>query len=894
MLLNKRQFNWVSSVFNNLPVITKYFQTCSQCILKECRQKYTRRHVKIVSYKLIRKPRNKSKSKWIIIKYNTIKIRGGFGKNRKRRRHRIWNFHRLTFILGRKPLRKLKKKRKQRKPKKIRKEPKYKQKSPLKSPIKPSTSVAPSNGLSLSIDPTDDVEFMYYQSSDEEAADIAIVNSSDIEIPSFFTEDDVVVQAPSLQPSTTFNKTNNSTETEKTDSINKKLDCDDANEPSSENEKNCDVPRLKASEVNDRLRQQLELLKKGKGDVSLLGSRKSERILFSQQNSRVTSPSVSRRSSGNDDKTNRLKLIIRTSTPKNASPLKKAVRNNSSDTIDTTVRSTGFIDSLINKLKSRGSSNESIVANQSNTNNIKRSYTTRSTRSDAIRNENTDIADPSPKDKQKLSKCSDNGNCSSPDFRGFDNCTKGSVSDLLSTPRIGKEPDKKSVFVSEELDTFMKENALENLAKVPLPLVKQTYDEALITADAEPPSMKLPHRYSNMERPRTLAEKRFLFEKKKDYKYRMIENENTIYHEMKKRTKEGLRFDNSLLKGIFDGQIPFTRDCWRATCWLNTDHNKFFFQTIRHDGSEIKVFGGRGNNDRKTLCEIVSGTKDKNNICSKLQKQKAIRCSRLCRPVDKVKINNLEEYMQQLNGDIKKEKFEELTDMEVSKKIQMLPDSPRRYVKPGPLCSKVAPKRCSFEAEYGPFQKFTLPTVQLEVWPKFEKPLPPFIQPYMKLILPFENITDEWAKFAVSALKVPETRRRNSRILKKFETDDNKSFVFDIPYENDQKKILVRRRRMHNHWEPFPLQEKYSYSFRKKVDPSNELEVECANILAKIITSVAITANENSFIKSDPDIDYVGKLVPIGSKTLLPKLGKSKLLSPSGDGAKTLQKNKIM
>lgn len=886
MLLNKRQFDWVSSVFNNLPVISRYFQTCAQRILKKCRQKYVRRHMNIVSYRLKRIRRKKYRI--AVIKYNGLKIRGGFGKGRKRRRHRVWKYYRLVFILGKKP-RKSSKKLRQTKPK-----PAAKQQPTKVSSTKPQTPLKPTNNLNISIDPNDDTEFIYYQSSDEETSGIRIVKSSDIELPSFIAANDVVAQAGrSAQPSKSGSTnamdgkadkaaTKHNKKVTNTSSISRGV-----REPDSESDKDPDEQLRKEGDVTDRLRQQLELLKKGKGDVSLLGSRKSARILFSQQNSRVSSPSESRRSSGPDEKGNK-KAAIRTSTSRNASPLKKSFRNNSLTTIDSTVRSTGFIDSLINKLSSTGP----VKGTQNDAAKSVQSQKKRFGQNEVFANGHHDLLRTSPKKKPEQSSSKGKANCSSPDFYGFDSVSKScNVSSLLPTPRGGKEPEKKSAFVSEELDTFMIENALENVKNVPVPFAKHSYDEALLTADAEPPTMKEPHRLATMERPRTLAEKRILFEKKKDIKSLMIENENSIYHALKKRKKEGVSFDNSLLKGIIDGQIPFTRDTWRATCWLNTDHNKFFFQTIKHDGAEIKVFGGRGNFDRKILCEIVSGTKDKKTVSSKIQKQKAIRCSRLCRPIEMVKIRNLDDYMKQLNAPIKMEITEDAIKVELPKRVQMLNDAPRGFIKPGPMCSKVATNRSSVDAEYGPFRTFTLPRVQLEIWPKFEKPLPPTIQPYMKLILPFENITDEWAKFAVSAVKIPETRRRKSRLL--LEADEDKSFVFDIPYENDQKKILVRRRRMHSHWEPFPLQDDYSYEFKKAVDPANPLEVECADILSDMITSVAITANENRFMKQDPDIDYVGKVVPIGYKTLPPKLGKPKV-SPSAEGAKTTQKNKIM
>lgn len=914
MLLTKAQIHWISTLTDNSHLLGRYFQLNATHILQKCRQKYLHRHVTVTALKLRR-----SSSRRVFIKYNQIRIRGGFARGRKRHHQRIWKYYGFVFNL-----RKLKKSRKlidnrnmksniDTQPVKQQQEDSHRAKA-----------VDNANELSVVSDKSDDTEFVYYQSSDEEEACIGIISSSNA--TSAYVNSDVQTQMfdgnandaiesalqtsiseVSLAPGNTVDARNSPAgdETTTNDDCNRLTSAqtstvDQNNDAAIANEENsvlsCNNSTMNACDVSDRLRQQLELLKKGKGEkISLLSSKRSERLSFPRHSSRSNSlTSLQCRSGSNDD------LYQVGNGSASSTPPKRLSKE---DTPQKTINSVGFIDSLINKIKSAGPADrpyetrnarkpgETQTALNKKSSSSRRLHRTPSkARPDVSTVHSDDL------DKEKNNTSPTIG-CTSPEFFGFDSVFKGSdISALLPTPRVRNSTDKQSVFVSEELDTFMKENALENVANVPIPTARRAYDEALLTEDAEPPAMKVPQRPDSMERPRTLAEKRILFEKRKDFRYLMIENESTIYHELRKRKKEGRRFDNSLLKGIVNGNIPSSRDCWRATCWLNTDHNRFFFQTIEIGNQSIKIFGGRGNNRWKTLCKIAADDKKEKD---KFRKLKGIKCARSCPPLDKIKIGNFDEYYRKLVNDVKKEDGGETTQTlhdgnKPHRKVNiMMGVAARCNNKPGPLSSKVAKKRTSVDTEYGPYESFRLPTVQLEVWPKLEKPLPDPIQPYMKLLLPHENITDEWAKFAVCAVKAPQPRRRNSRKYKKC-GDELGSFTFDIPYVNEQKRILVRRRRMHDHWETAPLNDDYSYEFVEHVDQSDENAVECADILSQMITSVAITANENRFIKHDPDIDYVGKLVPITSTIHSPTKALSKpKLSPVSEGSKTT-KSKIM
>lgn len=922
MLLTNNQVQWLSTLTDNCHLLMRYFQLNAKHIVQRWRREHSRHRVNITRQHLKRR----SPRRAFVLKYFRLRIRGGLAVGHKRiARKRVWKYYGSVFFLrmpkkGRKVASRRKKKGKDKKKK-------TKKSTGVTKPEATVSAVEEDAAEKQTTPPVinnsiDDTEFVYYQSSDEDESCAGIISSSvittpnisavdDNEMPSIDTNfDDIIesgVQSPASSVSHDVNDdpTNDATAQVLTTSVEHNdettLDNDDGialSDDISRSTRYSNDSTVEACDVSDRLRQQLELLKKGKGELNLLGTKPTERATLTRSNSVGFLRMTSRNSSSSNGDVEPAMNVSSSSTPTKR-------LSNESRVQCTPVASTppvGFMDSLINKIKSAGSADRPYQ-----TRNVRLSSVSVEKKRVILRDEprRTPKTTVIPmKNAAHVDKSSPTVSCASPEFFGFDNVLKtGDLSALLPTPRARNSSDKQSVFVSEELDAFMKENALDNVANVSIPSAKQPYDEALLTEDAEPPAMKVPQRPDSMERPRTLAEKRMLFETRKDIRFLMIENESTIYHELRKRRKEGRHFDNSLLRGIINGNIPSTRDCWRAMCWLNTDHNRFFFQIIDIGDVPIKTFGGLGNNKSKILCKIATdGKKEK----EKIRKSKQIKCGRICTSLNKLKINNFDEYYWKMVGDDKKKNIQNeldvpstvaLDDSEPNRKFNLIPGDVKSIrSKPGPLCSKVVKKRTSVDVEYGPYQSFRLPTVQLEVWPQLEKPLPDPIQPYMKYLLPHANITDEWAKFAVCAVKAPHPRRRNSRKYKKLE-DDVGSFVFDIPYVNDQKRILVRKRRMHNHWEVSPLADDYMYEFAKDIDQTDTNAVECADILSQMITSVAITAHENGFVKQDPDLDYVGKIVPItkanavtpgGSKTSC----KAKI-SPSAEGSNTT-KNKIM
>lgn len=661
-------------------------------------------------------------------------------------------------------------------------------------------------------------------------------------------------------------------------------------------------------DINDKLRQQLKLLKMGKPEKSLLSAPGAPIItrISLRRNTIATTPL--KPLLGNDKvKTNDNNAAA---ISQNTSPSDVIATNGNRNSLNASVEKDpankskiigGVIDSLFNRLKSFGGRTtppasadaSAAVQNIRTTTNIRRPNTPLSdaqTKPKKSRmNRTTDDRPYKPtttinsvstvrellnikrmrtqeqEDDDNVSTCSS----SNADFLGFDVTNKNiDVSALLPTPRVPKS-SKESVFVSDDLDAFMKENSLENVANVEFVVAAKMgdVDEGLITEDAQPPNLTIPERPVDMQRPRTLAEKRLILQRQQDVHYQMIEHESTVYHELKKRVRLGSAYNNQLLRSIQDAEIPFTRDCWRATCWINTDNNYFFYRTIACGDNELKLAGGRGNNKSKLYCKL---TDEIDNVKMDI---KGTGC--MCPAIGKIKINNY---------DAHHEAIESLThkDADAFAMVKKLNHLKREYIRPCPLSKKPkVAKRTSLDIEYGQLEILTMPTVQLEVWPEIGRSLPDELKPLLKTIVSKGNvITTEWAQFAVSVVvqSKPSSSQRPQKQQRKYkrpEPEERKSFVFDIPYVNNQTRIIVRRRRhplmqfaangrpIREPIEAFYELDSDELAFAKNVNRNDAMASACADALAAMIESVAVTLNENNFIRNDPDLDYVGKIVEI-------------------------------
>lgn len=289
---------------------------------------------------------------------------------------------------------------------------------------------------------------------------------------------------------------------------------------------------------------------------------------------------------------------------------------------------------------------------------------------------------------------------------------------------------------------------------------------------------------------------------------------------------------------------------------LNTPNGRFYYQTIHENGKDLKVLGGKGNNIVKELVKLQP-----------IPKKKFIRqdCTKSCKLVGNIKINGLDELLSEST----KQHSGNSEMIFTSKKLNTLSDS-YSFQKPGPLSlKKLNPIKSSIDVELGPLELYNLPHIQLQVWPKLDRPLPDIIHPYLKLALPYQKITPEWAEFALSTLKQtnPPSRRKRKRTTEV--TECNRSFTFTIPYANNQSRILVRKRRqivpMLTKLNSINENEQTQLSFMENVDKTDEVAVATADVLTNMINSVALTLCEATVIKDDPDIDYGKVDIEVGS-----------------------------
>ncbi|KAJ6632857.1 MAX gene-associated protein [Pseudolycoriella hygida] len=586
------------------------------------------------------------------------------------------------------------------------------------------------------------------------------------------------------------------------------------------------IVSITTDNVNDQIREQLKLLQSGRrSSISLLtSSAKSDSISDNKTTSCNSTPSFSRQPSPSslDNETTKAAGVSKTNSVTETSPI---------------VQKPKFIDSLISKLKTKG---VNLPDNDSNT-----SLGTHSTPEKSLPAQKL-ITECEPNTVSDSGELSDHSTSSKNDFLGFEaQFEQPSIPGMLPTPVVRKPKGVVSAFLSEDLDNFLTENALDNSSYKIAPLKKRR-DEALMYAEAEPPTLCCPQLPSGVEKPRTVAEKRQLLERKADIKYLMIENESTVYRELKKRAKTAPVTNYKLIRNIQEMNIPFTRDCWRATCWLNTQNGRFYYQTIIDNEKEVKVLGGRGNNSVKELVKLQP-----------IDKKKYVNrgCSKTCKPIGNIKINGLDDIVTEQSTSQSSETTYS------SKKLNTLSDD-YSFQKSCPLSmKKLDPIKSSIDVELGPLQLYHLPLIELEVWPLLDRPLPDSVHPYLKLVLPHEKMTNEWAEFAVSTLKQnipPPSRRKRRRTITPAES--RKFFTFNVPYANNQNRILIRKRRqitpslteLHS----INDTEKTKLNFMQNVDPNDDVAVAVADALSDMINSVALTLCEGTVIRDDPDIEY--------------------------------------
>nr|XP_040236282.2 uncharacterized protein LOC120957906 isoform X2 [Anopheles coluzzii] len=460
---------------------------------------------------------------------------------------------------------------------------------------------------------------------------------------------------------------------------------------------------------------------------------------------------------------------------------------------------------------------------------------------------------------------------SSTEFYGFDEgeivkLDKPSLPGLLPTPIVKKsQPFAPFLAYGSSMDA----DSVETGAKTRSDLFRE---EGLISFGSLPPRLECPQRPNDMVRPRTVAQKRILVQRENDVRYLMIDNESKIFQFLKKRSKNiDAALDFQRMKELQDQQIPFTRDTWRALSWLRTEKGRYYFQTITIDNRTIKMSGCRGNHRYKTLSRnplysspVVASHGHRIHYVSKCH----------CPPFPEgVKLNISEDRNKSSQSDA-----EERMMNDAARYLYRTTSNDTGYqnkrsypgTKPGPLSSKCLQPSPDDDPTLGQLEVFKMPPVELEVFPKLNRPLDGFVKPYLKMILPHDGITENWARFAVSTLTADGAREEDKTVPS---ASEERSFVFELPYLNNQRRMLIRRRFMaspgspvHCDVEEFRKLMDEKLTFRAAIDKALEEgkgdeidpdELVCADVLSAITDSVAIALAEDILGKDDPEVDYV-------------------------------------
>lgn len=567
----------------------------------------------------------------------------------------------------------------------------------------------------------------------------------------------------------------------------------------------------KVENVRDKIREQLQLFKTGKRDLSLFAEGEVDNV----QRSTFKMPVAPLKKIPENSETNEFKAkqfistsysVADTKSPTEKKKSKKKVKAN-------------FIDSLITKIKTTNPFENEVV---------------KSTTDKYVKK--VSPIKVSPAKKKDLTLEDEHVSSGSDEFFGFN-----------EVELVSEKNSFNSAFISEELETYWKENLLETNKEVALPARRQACDEGLVCKDSVPPIFQIPQRPSNIKRPRTVAEKRLLFETRRDVKFLIMENESTVYKELMKRSRENTIPNYNLIRSIQDNDVPCRRDVWVSTSWLSTESGKFYYQTVKSaDGEILKLNGGKGNFTNKLLINLKEKEK------KTLRKRKHV-CSQSCEDFKlprNLKVNetslkgNNNNNNQALN--IKEDSVEIIEQVKPDYMTLLKPK--KNFNKPGPLQFKCERQKDWDDGrELGSLEVYKMPSIKLEVWPLINRSLDPAVIPYMKMLLPSDNITPEWAEFAVSTLKT------NNQTTKK-------SFTFNVPYTNNQRNILVRKRsgRSEHTDTDDDVIKLFSepYKFSQNLDETEDSAAfEIADMLESMIDSVAIGMCEDKFILDDPDCD---------------------------------------
>lgn len=518
--------------------------------------------------------------------------------------------------------------------------------------------------------------------------------------------------------------------------------------------------------------------------------------------------------------------------------------------------------------------------------------------------------------------------------------------DILPAPLVpASRRFELAAFVSESLDSFLEDNAIDHNGKRQQvdekPVVRhQAIDAALVTDTSQPPPFACPVRPLHSERPRTVAEKRRQLAQDVDnVQVRMLDNELFVFRALNRRTSGSGNRDRTPfthMAAVLQEGVPFSRECWRAACWMATRPGRYYYQTtMTAGGTVLSLSGGHGNHKQSsagfTLRDDVSAN------ATALAANKAFdprRCRARCRPLGMLRIRNLDEWMEKLYPRTTTDSSSsDSTANGSSRLIASWPQS-RVSCRPCPLSKKpLFAIRTSVDADLGPLEIMNMPSVQLEVWPDVDRPLPEHVRAYLKILAPTERITEQWAQFAVSTLCVPSTpsvgtvvtgpdtttavtKTRRGRVISRpayaespppttttrvvkdavpLSISPVTGFCFDIPYNNGQSRLLVRSRTKqvsmcasHDNGDALDVLDvsdgrEAPLQFDRHLNPRDAVAVQVAAVLRSMMDAVSVACMEAAVVRDDPD----GRAAEVAP----PVVDAVKVQSPIVQGTETFRRD---
>lgn len=491
--------------------------------------------------------------------------------------------------------------------------------------------------------------------------------------------------------------------------------------------------------------------------------------------------------------------------------------------------------------------------------NIKKDYVYRSAPGINLLNGSTtdtkNIEDPSIKLSLKnvVWDVMDDSSSSSSEFYGFDNEIYEVFKNLKHNPNLLATPHVSKVrplaaFLADNINIneITMERNEENINAKILMIVPN--DKVGLANKFTIPKLTLTARPKDMQKPRTVAQKRALLEGN-DIRYHMLDNECKIFCHLNRRHKSLVdgqptpHLQIELMSSIQKQNMPFTRDSWRALAWLRTESSNYINQRAQWKGSEYKIIGSKGNHPKKSICFDSRPMKSVQNINSSY-----CNCTEFPKNL-KINMNS-----ESTNVSLVPSTTKSTDVISKSKEIWRLGKNIHDYrskTKPGPMSFKIRQEnKMAMDDQdcfLGTTHAYNMPQIKLKVCTKLNRPLNEEVIPVLKMILPHEKITNLWANFAVSTVIT------RSEVPKEGNTSKSNEFSFTIPYQNNQEKMFVRERKTHESLIPDDFNEKLT--FADNVAEDDVLGNEIAQILTELTNSVAISLSQNNCVQEDVEND---------------------------------------